>query len=123
MSDHDTADREPGRERSKLDKKVYERELYRLQTELGQGAAVGALDRPARRDPLRGTRRRRQGRHDQARHPVPQPAHRRASSPCLPRPSDSAPSGTSSATSSIFQPPARSCSSTAAGTTVPASSA
>ena len=45
------------------------------------GAGVGPLHRSARRHPLRGPRRRRQGRHDQAHHPVPQPTrrpHRRA---------------------------------------------
>ena len=70
---------------------------------------------------LRGPRRSRQGRCDQAHPGAAQPAllpDRRAARR---RPSARSRSGTSSATSRSFPPPARSSSSTAAGTTVPAS--
>ena len=50
----------------KLDKKVYERELYRLQTELAKVQEWVSSHRTARRRPLRGPRRRRQGRRHQA---------------------------------------------------------
>ncbi len=87
------------------------------------GARVPAgVDRRRRAAPggaVRGPRHRRQGRRHQAHHRLPEPAHlpRRGASP---RPaSASARSGTSSATSRICRPPARSCCSTAAGTTAP----
>ena len=42
-----------------------------------EAAGLGQGDRRARRDPVRGPRRRRQGRHDQALHGAPEPARRR----------------------------------------------
>ena len=40
-----------------------------------QAAGVAAVDRQTRDDPVRGARRRRQGRHDRCRSPVHEPAH------------------------------------------------
>ena len=58
-----------------------------------QDAGLGQGDRPEDRRPVRGSRRRRQGRHDQALHGTSQSARRHASSPCRSRPSASARSG------------------------------
>jgi hypothetical protein len=59
-----------------MTRKAYERQKYRLQVELAETAELGEGDRPARRHPVRGPRRRRQGRHHQALHGAPEPARR-----------------------------------------------
>ena len=87
-----------------------------------EGAELGEGDRPAHRRAVRGARRGRQGRHDQALHGASQSARRarrRAGEAVRAR---AHASGISSATSSICRRPARSFSSTAPGTTAPASS-
>ena len=94
-------------------------------TPAGGARAPTGVDRP--RGPeggraVRGPRHGRQGRHDQAHHREDQPAHGAAPWRSARRPSASARSGTSSATSPTCPPPARSSCSTAAGTTAPASS-
>ena len=71
---------------------------------------------------LRGPRCRRQGRRDQAHHAAPESARLPRGRAAGARPSASAPSGISSATSRTCRRAARSCCSTAAGTTAPASS-
>ena len=84
----------------------------------GVGAPAGAQGLRALRRPRRG----RQGRRDQAHHRMPQSArlpHRRTGHAHRAR---TRRSGTSSATSSNCRRPAKSCSSTAAGTTARASS-
>ena len=65
----------------------------------GQAAGLGRGQAPQGRDPLRGPRRGRQGRRDQAHHAAPEPARRAASPRCRRRTTASARSGTSSATS------------------------
>ena len=85
-------------------------------------AGVGAHERARARGRLRGPRRRGQGRRDQAHHASTSTRASPASSRCPRRPSASARSGTSSATSRTCRLRARSCCSTAAGTTAPASS-
>ena len=108
--------------RKKLTRKRFETKLLELQRELvimqEYVKTKGAEDR---RD-LRGARRRRQGRRDQAHHRADEPARlprRRAARADRARDRRS---GTSSATCRTCPPPARSCCSTAPGTTAPASS-
>ena len=88
----------------------------------GRPAGVGHRDPAAAGRRLRGPGRRRQGRHDQADHRSTSTRGSPGSSRCRRRPSASARSGTSSATSSSCPRPARSCCSTGPGTTGPASS-
>jgi hypothetical protein len=104
-----------GEERpSKLSNEVYEAELFRLQTELVK-LQEWVKHTGAHRGDLRGPRRRRQGRHHQAHHRIPQPI---AASPrCRRPPIGSRASGTTSATSRTCPPAARSCCSTGPGTT------
>ena len=64
----------------RLDRDVYEAEKYALQIELLKFQYWAAGHRRQARDPVRGPRRRRQGRHDQAVHGAPQPARPRGSS-------------------------------------------
>ena len=106
-----------------LSRKSYERQKYRLQVELLKLQAWVKETRPAGRHPVRGARRRRQGRRDQALHGAPQSARRARRGAREADRSASAASGTSSATSSICRRRARSCCSTGPGTTAPASSA
>ena len=87
-----------------------------------EGPGVAAGDRPEARRPLRGPRRGRQGRDDQAVHRAPQPPRDLRGGADGARASASAGSGTSSATCSTCRRGARSCCSTARGTTGPASS-
>ena len=86
-----------------------------------QAAGLGQGNRPARRDPVRGPRCGRQGGHDQAVHGAPEPSWR-ACRGAGEAERGSAASGTSSVMSQHLPTPARSCCSTAAGTTAPASS-
>ena len=89
----------------------------------GQVAGLGAARKAEGRRAVRRPRLRRQGRRDQAHHPAPQSARSAASPRCRRRTSANARNGISSAMSRICRPAARSCCSTAAGTTAPASSA
>ena len=101
----------------RVPKKPYEDELFRLQAELVKVQEWVKAEGKRLVVHLRGPRRRRQGRRDQARHAVPQPArrpHRRAAGADRAR---ARRSGTSSATSRTCRRRARSCCSTAPGTT------
>ena len=60
----------------RLDRDVYEEEKYQLQIELLKFQYWTQDTGDQARDPVRGPRRRRQGRHDQAVHGAPQPARR-----------------------------------------------
>ena len=105
-----------------LPRKSYERQKYRLQVELLKLQAW-VRDRAEGHRAVRGPRRRRQGRHDQALHGAPEPArrarrgageaHRRGARPVV----------LPALRRSTCPRAARSCCSTAPGTTAPASSA
>ena len=106
----------------RMSREQYDREKRQLQIELLKLQKWIKLTGAQAGDPLRGPRRRRQGRHDQAVHRAPEPARGGASWRWRSRASASRPSGTSSATSSTCRPPVRSSCSTGPGTTGPASS-
>ena len=85
--------------RDTIDRNLYFSELFRLQGELVKLQDwVRAPEAEGGRD-LRGPRRRRQGRRDQAHHAAPQPARLPRRRRCPRRTSASARNGTSSATS------------------------
>ena len=65
----------------RMERDVYEEQKYQLQIELLKFQYWIADTGAEARDPLRGTRRGRQGRHDQAVHGAPEPPRRPASSP------------------------------------------
>ena len=100
----------------------YERAQAAAADRAAEAAELGQGDRRADRHPLRGPRRRRQGRHDQAVHGAPQPARRAGRRAGEAHRARAAASGTSSATSRTCRRPGRSCCSTGPGTTGPASS-
>ena len=107
----------------RIERQTYFSELFRLQGELVKLQDWVVATQAQGRDPVRGARRRRQGRRHQAHHAAPEPTRLHAWWRC-PRPTiANARSGTSSATCRTCPRPARSCSSTAAGTTAPASNA
>ena len=108
--------------RNLMSRKAYEAQKYHLQVELLKLQAWVKETGPARRDPLRGSGRGGQGRHDQAVHGAPQPARRARRRAREADAESSRGSGTSSATCSTCRRAARSCSSTGPGTTAPASS-
>ena len=108
--------------KTRLGTKLYEQQMAELQVELLKAAELGEGDGRAHHRPVRGPRRRRQGRHHQALHGAPEPARRPRRGARKAQRARAHASGTSSATSSICRPAAKSCSSTAPGTTAPASS-
>ncbi len=104
-----------------IEKKVYERDLEALQIELLKAQRHIKSGRRPRGHRVRGSRRRRQGRRDQAVPGAPEPPRRPHRRPAQAHTTPSGPSGTSSATSPTCRRPARSRCSTAPGTTAPAS--
>ena len=105
-----------------MSRKTYERQKYRLQVELLKLQAWVQGNRAEGGDPVRGPRRRRQGRHHQALHGAPQPARRARR-----RAGKADRDGTRPVVFPALRPAsadarARSCCSTARGTTAPGSS-
>ena len=69
-------------ERHAFPRKLYFTELAAASARADQAAGLGGRQQAQARRAVRGPRRGRQGRRDQAHHPAPQPARRAARSPC-----------------------------------------